>query len=445
MRFDLRPTVLAAGALFVATLLLAACSSADAGASLPDLQPFSSALQTKLHEIRDRIAEIRGLPVNEEAVEGEVSRDALRAYSYEQSAEMTDEERRELESYNIALRLMRLIGPDDDLFQLFTGHFAGDTLGFYNFEDDELVLIAENSTEINGSDAIILAHEYVHSFQDRAFDSEKLNKLAEEEEEGAPTEYSVTVSCLKEGDASLAMVQYGEAVFGPDWHAKTFGADEGDDEDDPSEPPSPFIERYFNFDYSECPRFVNALHEKGGWDAVDDAYADPPWTTEQILHPDKYVAREDVRSGPPDTLVDALGDGWKRLDLSIFGEFDVYNYLATLLQDERLAAVAASGWGSGWIAVYTADAGGAGADPQVLVHLRLDFDSTDDLAQFMFAYGNVVQKVSDGKWEIAGPDGPARWRGDGEFGYVTWDGVRNQVDIVITSDEDTREAAAGGL
>jgi hypothetical protein len=45
----------------------------------------------------------------------------------------------------------------------------------------------------------------------------------------------------------------------------------------------------------------------------------------------------------------------------------------------------------------------------------------------------------------AGPDGPARWRGDREFGYVSWDDARNLVDIVITSDDDTREAAAGGL
>ena len=38
--------------------------------------------------------------------------------------------------------------------------------------------------------------------------------------------------------------------------------------------------------------FVHALRRRGGWDAVNRAWDDPPTTSEQILHVDKWLAHE---------------------------------------------------------------------------------------------------------------------------------------------------------
>ena len=421
-------------------VLLTAASCSGSRSSFPEFEPFPPELETRLHAIRDGAAEVRHLDVNEETIEGQLAQATLREY-YEESAEELDAtDREELKAFNIAYRLMHLIGPEDDLLEMFGTDYAETILGLYLPAENRLALVTEGASDISGSDEILLAHEYVHSFQTAAFNRERLWKLVQNEEPESRTEYRSTVSCLSEGDASLAMVLYGEDVYGPDWREKTFGAD-GDEpeeeEEDTSIPPG--MQRYFSFDYRECARFVRWLYDDGGWASVDAAYEDPPWTTEHILHPETYRAREGVRSETPASILESLDEDWEQMEVSLFGEFDVYNYLASTIEDEAVAGIAAAGWGAGWIGVYV-DQEGASEAPDVLIHLQLDWDTSADYLEFLIAYGALVEVVSGGNWQDGGENGPLRWQGDGEYGSVTWNDDLLRVDIVIASDRDARES-----
>jgi len=430
------------GSIFTSMIAIsAACFGGGGdGPPFPDLQPFPPDLEAQLHDIRDGVAELRGLAAEEQIDEGQISAAELVAYTDEAFAQIDDDDREELDAFAKAMRLMHLIGPDDDLLEIFAYQSSEAVLGFYNFEERTLVLVADNATALDGEDELVLAHEYVHSFQDLAFDSQRLAKLAEDEDEDAATEYGTTVSCLKEGDATLAMYHYGEAVYGPDWYGQTFGASV-EAEDEAEDPTPPGLARYFAFDYLECVRFAMAVHAQRGWQGIDGAYDEPPWTTEQILHPDKYFSRESSRTAVPASIAGSLGDGWSRLDASPFGEFDVYNYLATIIENEAVAAFAAAGWGGGWLSVY-ATGPEDGVDTGIVVHLRLDWDTANDLGEFLLAYGGVVERVSGGDWDGDARVGPVTWRGDVEFGYASWDERLNRIDIVFASDEAARDAAA---
>ena len=46
------------------------------------------------------------------------------------------------------------------------------------------------------------------------------------------------------------------------------------------------------FPYQPGLIFVNGIWARGGWEAIDRAYARLPDSTEQVLHPEKYEARE---------------------------------------------------------------------------------------------------------------------------------------------------------
>ena len=414
--------------------------------SFPEVTPFPPSLQETLHAIRDRVAAVRGLAVNDQVVEGVVSRQQLRQYIDENLAKLDEEDRRELEAFNIALRLMHMIGPEDDFLEIVAQFYSEEILGLYVFDEDRLVLIAEVAS-IEGEDELTLAHEYVHSFQDGSFDTERLEKLAEEEEDDSSTEYSTTISCLQEGDATLSSILYAEDVYGPDWVEMIFPPSDEEEAAESEETLPPAIERHFKFDYRECVRFVASLYREGGWGAVDNAYEDPPWTTEQILHPDKYASRENATSMAPVDLSEHLGRDWEQLDLATFGEFDVYNYLLTILGEDKegAATAAASGWGSGWISVYEAEKGGSTQAQDVLVHIALEWDSHADFLDFMTVYEKVVKVISNGNWQAEGDDGPMRWQGEGEYGYVAWDEERTQVHVIIATDEEAVEAAARGL
>jgi hypothetical protein len=78
------------------------------------------------------------------------------------------------------------------------------------------------------------------------------------------------------------------------------------------------------FPYMSGMEFAQSLFDRGGWDAIDAAYANPPVSTEQILHPDRYPADQPVTVELPD-LQSVLGDGWTELYTNVLGEW--YTYL----------------------------------------------------------------------------------------------------------------------
>ncbi len=437
----LRGTVAWLVVLATTPLLFAAVCAGGEEDNTPLLAPFSPELAEQLHAIRARMSDERGLAINEETEEGWVTNDQLRDFAGEFYEELDEDDERELEAFNVALRLLHLIGPDDDIREIDTNYHATGIAGVYFPRNNSLALVGDVTAAIGARDEMVLAHEYVHSFQYAAWDSDYWSELIDAEEEGSATEYGTTMSCLREGDASLSMVRYMEETYGDDWRAQL------DDPADAEEPPGsepdeettpPGLQRYYNFDYRECTRFVSTLHALGGWEGVDAAYASPPSTTEQILHPEKYGTGEASRSAAPADLTPRLGDGWSRLDLAPFGEFDVYNYLATVLDDEPLAAAAAAGWGSGWMAVYVEEQEEAAAAPPVLLHIRLDFDTEFDYVEFAVVYGEAISIIARDNRQLDLTEGEVRWQGDGEFGAVVWNDELNRFDLYISTLEDTR-------
>jgi hypothetical protein len=89
--------------------------------------------------------------------------------------------------------------------------------------------------------------------------------------------------------------------------------------------------------------FVNALRRRGGWAAVDRAWEDPPATSEQILHVDKWLAHEPALpvAAPPFA---ALGPNWSAIDEDSEGELGARTAFEEWLPLEEAAQVSA-GWG----------------------------------------------------------------------------------------------------
>jgi hypothetical protein len=402
---------------------------------LPPLAPFGPSLQAKAHQIRDTMSAIRGLPPHSDMEEGTISRAALTQY-YQQLAEQTRrEEGEEFQAWNAAYRLLHLIGPQDDLLDIQTS-FSSSILGFYSPSDDKLALVAEEIATIDMEGELTLAHEYVHSFQDGRFDMDKLNQLAENEEEArSNTEYGATVKCLIEGDAVVSEFKYAEAVYGPAWYDQISPSDgEADGEDIP-----PGMERYFYFPYVQCAGFVAQLFGQGGWSAVTGAYEDVPTSTEQILHPEKYASHEGPSALQLPDISAQLGQGWEQLDDFVFGEFDAYNYLLSSLEDQSgwdsAAKEAAAGWGGGRLATYAHDDA-----TRVVLHLSLQWDSPSDLSEFVGAFLQVAG-TTGGRWWPADPGiNTVRWASASEHGFATWQG-NSFVALLSSNAEDLRGAA----
>lgn len=101
--------------------------------------------------------------------------------------------------------------------------------------------------------------------------------------------------------------------------------------------------------------FALTLHAKGGFAALDKAYARPPASTEQVLHPEKYAAGEAPVAVDLAPAVDVLKSaGWTEAFRTTFGELGVALALETHFSREDLAAVS-EGWGGDTLLVFTKD------------------------------------------------------------------------------------------
>ena len=125
---------------------------------------------------------------------------------------------------------------------------------------------------------------------------------------------------------------------------------------------------------------VWALLKVGGWEGVSKAYKNLPQSTEQILHPAKYLTNEMPVKIELADVSDVLGKGWKRISFDVNGEFGYYLLLAEYL-DKTIARKAAEGWGGDQYALYE----NATKPRTTAAHLSR-WDTANDAAKFFEAY-----------------------------------------------------------
>jgi len=209
---------------------------------------------------------------------------------------------------NAKFEALFLIGEDEDSLASQESTIAQAVRGYYDSANGSIVIVAETSDGGDATTALpdetTLAHELVHALQDQHYDLSSYERRTREE-------YNAN-NGLIEGDASRVDQEYRSRC----------GEDDGDwdcylpesDGDGGSEDPEDFNLGVYIlefFPYSDGPGFVAYHEERGGRERVDDLYADPPASTEQVIYPEKYGEDEPVSVD----LEDRTRDGWERVRL----------------------------------------------------------------------------------------------------------------------------------
>jgi hypothetical protein len=201
-------------------------------------------------------------------------------------------------------------------------------VGFYDSDTKEMYVI--QGSGFLGPERLTYAHEYVHALQDQHYQIEEGLGYNDENCE-VNTDYCAAISSLLEGDASLSEMQwlYTHATdqdirdiqeFYQTYESPIF-------ESSPS-----FLREDFIFPYRAGQEFVETIYEQSGWQGVDQVYANPPLSTEQILHPERYPDVVPVAVELPD-LQTTLGQGWREVEQGTWGEWYTYLILAEGLNE----------------------------------------------------------------------------------------------------------------
>jgi hypothetical protein len=180
--------------------------------------------------------------------------------------------------------------------------------------------------------------------------------------------------------------------------------------------------------------FVAGVLERGGWPALDSLYVDPPTTTEQVLHADRFFPERDEPRAPFMQSPASLMSGWDLLLDDSLGEL----YVRTLFATGRLRARApelAGGWDGDRLVVV--GRGSRGEEDWFVVWATL-WDSEEDAAEFAAGYNELMVELH-GAGEAESPADHPHGGGDRSHltaaGRVTCVGRRgDQVTITQAAD-----------
>ncbi|HSJ54555.1 MAG TPA: hypothetical protein VLC52_12515 [Anaerolineae bacterium] len=346
-------------------------------------------LVTTMRQIEFQVEAMRGLEMSVPLTQTVKSRAEFGQYMEAELIE--DYPPEEVEVDTRVLVILDMIPEDLDLHQLLVDLYSSQVLGMYDDEADSFIVV--NEGEFDLLDRMTYAHEYVHGLQDEHFDL-----TAFIDEDLMTDDEALARIALVEGDATLAMSQYFVAeasrASSEELRALTEETPEGQDALDAA---PAILRETMAFPYTYGTEFVNAV-ALGDWAQVNALFADPPSSTEQILHPEKYLEGEEpqILSLPP--LTDTLGAGWTRIEDNVLGEFQMSIYLDEELDSES-AAAASAGWGGDRYAVYV-----QGDDD--LLALATAWDSEAEQAEFALAY----EEWASAKYgREARRDGDVRW------------------------------------
>lgn len=203
------------------------------------------------------------------------------------------------------LKGLGLIDEGASLEDLYLKMLGSQVAGLYDPETKKMYVVSKSGS-LGPTEKTTFAHEYTHALQDQNFELSSFD-LAEVGE----GDRGFARLSLIEGDATLLMTLWQLDRLTQAEFIQLLG-----EASDPeatkilSELP-PVLVQSLLFPYTGGLNFVECLYANGGWTAVDAAYRDPPASTEQILHPAKYLAHEaPIAVDLPDDLATRLGDGW---------------------------------------------------------------------------------------------------------------------------------------
>ncbi len=301
-----------------------------------------------------------------------------------------------------------LLEPGYDLYNLFIELYSEQVAGYYDNESKEMFVV--QGTGFHGPERLTYAHEYTHVLQDQAYDIQNGLGYSEDACE-TDTERCAAIAALIEGDATLTELQ---------WFS-SYGTQQDMDEllafyqsyTSPVFDSAPdFMQDDFLFPYQVGQVFVQYLHDRDGWAAVDAAYNDLPASTEQILHPERYPNDQPVVVTLPDLSLD-LGNNWQELERGVMGEWYTYLILAKGADEaarlsDRQSKDAAEGWGGDAYVIYTNDQTG-----QEIMVLTTEWDSPDDANEFAEAF----LSYADGRFGERIQNSPdfESWQGDDNY------------------------------
>jgi len=357
--------------LFVLCLFIAAPAAAQ--------QADESQILRAMDELVGTTARVRGLEPKGPIQKGIKSREEITGYMNRKINEDYQTDRILLEEK--MLRKTGFLSEKIEYQKLVVNLLTEQVQGFY--DPEERMLFIASWIPMSAQEEVMI-HEITHALQDQHFDLQarfRANRNSDNDD------YLLAQQALFEGDATVAALQFTIEPFKrhfselPDLAFIMETQMEAEMSKSPVLSTTPqFLRETLIFPYGYGASFLQEIWKRNpSWEAVNKIYSDPPASSEQIMHPEKYYGTRD-NPKPVDAAAKAakLGAEWKIPYKSVFGEFMLWQLLELHLNKDR-ARRAAAGWGGDEVLLLENGAG------QNAVWIETEWDTADDAEKFFDA------------------------------------------------------------
>lgn len=329
--------------------------------------------------IESQVEDLRGLSATTPVERGVFDTAGLCAYLRDSFRRDNPEDL--IRSTGVLYKALGLVPQDASLEQLYLDLLTSQVAGLYDDETKHMYVVSQSGA-IGPTEEITYAHEYVHALQDQRFVLKAF--VGEATDQGDRTMAKLAVV---EGDATLAMTLWAQRYLTPAELSEVAGSVDPASQAILDGMPA-ILRDPLEFPYLQGLQLAIGAFSTGGYDAVNELFANPPDSTEQILHPDLFRAREQpVEVAFPGDLAARLGDGWRVAAQDTFGEL----VLGILLRDAEGAtgaSDAAAGWGGDRVALIE------GPDGQVAVVVDTVWDTDADAGEFETALAPTIAELT---------------------------------------------------
>jgi len=402
------------------TLLIAPGFAGEAAVAEPPVLPkgineLPKDLSLRMKELIKSAEQYRGLKCKYPVACGSLNKDMLKKKMLEAFQEELPAEK--MDPLEASLKMFKFIPETMVLAKYYPELLTSQVGGYYDPRRKYLVIVqneggllgkelkeqygAEIATRMEET---VMVHELTHAIQDQHFNLQKFAIDDPLSDEGAAR------TALIEGDATLTMYnffsnmnleempmveQIVNDMFKDPKQLMTMAPDMPGSKE-MSDAPAWFRDNLL-FSYMQGFVFCINVKKLGGQKLIDYAFIkDPPRSTEQIIHPEKWHTKRD------DPIVITWPDlskelsGYKKIAEGQLGEQSIRVLFRDALKNEKtdkVATEAAAGWGGDRFAVYEKD------KSRVLLWIT-EWDSEDDSKQF-----EAASKQLGADWKIQIPDG----------------------------------------
>jgi len=364
---------------------------------------------TRIHsakylQIEQRTSKLRGLPLKKQVPLVSCSTSVL---LYQLLSDYSEESSRKQTAADQKLLVgLGLFQPGQNLQEITIKVLTEQIAGSYDSKTDEITIVSGKGLG-TASDEVTMSHEVTHALQDQNFnlDAPPLDKPDYNGDE------SSAIESLVEGDATATEYSYAQTYLTAAQLMQVQSEAQSVSSVQYDRAPL-YLQRSLVFPYDQGLTFVEALQKSGGEGQVNAAFHKPPLATEQIMHPEVFLAgKGSPRPVPLPDLIPSLGKGWSRINDDAMGEFDIEVWFEEYA-GKATATEASQGWGGNTIQYYQ------GPGKSYVMPNMTAWDTQLDAEEFFDDYVKLLQGRFKGSLKKVGATSTSYvYEADGQFYY----------------------------